>query len=613
MKRLSLSGWTMRPLSKLSMRTKMVAAFSVPILVLGLFLVGPVSSMVTDSARHATLSSGNQSFEQACSLLDYFLHTMDYASDQIYYNNDLQSILSSPNFHGGRNRAVQYREYLQLDKVFTSAEGPDVIYQAKIYIPDDINYINDYHFSGQSDLEKLSNYKEIMETLRTSRLYYTDVHTVYVPGKSAPADVISLMRLIRTTNGTAEPLAVAEISILESKIRNVLCNADSTEDGCVFLINLEDTVLAASNASIIDDTTPPHTPADDWETVKVKGEPYYMRSAYLSNGSWILVSLLSERSVSQSGNALRKNILFATFSAILVCFLVACYLAGYYTRSLKMLQSKMRLVQQGQFDVSFSNSFINSEDEIGGLFKSFEYMTHELERLMREQYRIGQAVQSAELRALQAQINPHILYNTLDLINWEALDHNAPLIAELTYSLASFYRISLNKGRHIVTLEEELLHVEAYINLENFHFDGAIHFIRDVPSELLDFACINIILQPFVENSINHGFANHPEKESCRIVIRAERVENSIFLYIEDDGVGMTQEEMEKIFIQNENDKRSTHGYGIKNINSRLHLYYGSEYGLSFGKSANGGMLVCIHIPAMTLSEAESKFAFLTM
>ncbi len=140
---------------------------------------------------------------------------------------------------------------------------------------------------------------------------------------------------------------------------------------------------------------------------------------------------------------------------------------------------------------------------------------------MQQQYKSGKAVKSAQLKALQAQIKPHFLYNTLDLINWEAMDHGAPEIAEIAKSLARFYRISLNRGQQVVTIEQELRHVEAYVKIQNHHFDGAISLKTDVPEELLPLGCINIILQPLVENSIMHGIAEIPYIQECNVSISA--------------------------------------------------------------------------------------------
>ena len=176
---------------------------------------------------------------------------------------------------------------------------------------------------------------------------------------------------------------------------------------------------------------------------------------------------------------------------------------------------------------------------------------------MLEQYRLGKNVKTAELRALQAQINPHFLYNTLDLINWEAMDYNAPEIMEIARNLAQFYRISLNKGRQIVRVEEEL------------------HLQIDADEGVEELACINIILQPFVENAIMYSIAKAPDRETCRIHIRAACEGQDLVFRITDNGFGMSREQIERIFEENSYDVSL--GYGAKNVNFRIMLCYGEE------------------------------------
>ena len=189
-------------------------------------------------------------------------------------------------------------------------------------------------------------------------------------------------------------------------------------------------------------------------------------------------------------------------------------------------------------------------------------MTAELKNLMRAQYRSGKAVKSAELRALQAQIKPHFLYSTLDLINWEAFEHDAPEISEIAQNLAKFYRISLNKGRQILTVREELEHVRAYVSIENRHFDDAICLHIDVPEDLQALACINIILQPFVENAIVHGFAGKPGARRLQYPHRGVARSGDVVFMVSDDGPGMTEAQTKAIFRRN--TARQVSGYGVK-------------------------------------------------
>ena len=599
--------------SKHSMRTKLMASFSGPMLLLCIMLMLPVYSAVVNQSRDSALFSNGQSFEQAHSFLSNYIHTMEFVSEQIYYNGDLQRILSSEDFHGNRNIAVQYREYLELNRIFVSAEMSDIIYQAQIYIPEEINYINRYHFSSESALKRRDDYEAFNEAMKRSKLYFTGVREIYIPGKADGARVVSLLRTIRRTDGSSLPLVVQEISILESQIQNVLVKADITREGFVYLMNGRGEIIGASDPETVErlkaaGELPSFRQYPEWTTLKLQDTSYYIRSAYHPTSDWMMVSLITEREVLGSSDEIQRLMVSLTISVVSVFFVISYGLANHYTRRLNKLRTTIERVQQGDFEVSLPRM---SEDEIGVLFASFQDMARRLKSLMEQQYQAGQAVQNAELRALQAQINPHILYNTLDLINWEALDHDAPVIAELTYSLARFYRISLNHGRHVVTIEEEIQHVETYVALENFHFNGAIRLEAKIPDEIRELACINIILQPFVENAILHGYVEKGESELCHITITAARDEGDVVLKIMDDGVGITPEQMTTMFLRN--TSRASHGYGVKNINGRLKLCYGDHYGLDYSSTPGVGTTVCIRIPAMALEEAEERFAHLSM
>ena len=156
----------------------------------------------------------------------------------------------------------------------------------------------------------------------------------------------------------------------------------------------------------------------------------------------------------------------------------------------------------------------------------------------------------------------------------------------------------------MISIGEEIEHVEVYVNIENYHFDNAISLEVDVPEELKSYACLNIILQPFVENAIVHGIAEDPKIESCEIQIGARREENDIIFSVQDDGPGVNVEQMQKETQQD--IRKAQHGYGVRNINFRLKLCFGEKYGVTY-KESEKGTHVEIKIPLMTMEEAEEK------
>ena len=599
-----------RWLPRHSMRTRLFLLFSVTVVLILLLVLISLQYFISSDYREGLLRSADQSFEQAYSNLSNNVDTMLYISDIIYYNGDLQRILSVENARLEKGPDEQFREFLQLDKVFSSAEMSDAIVFARIFVPDETLYSNNVlHFAGVSELKNRADYEEFLDSSQHEKAFFTTPEDVLFPGSKESINIVSLLRAIRTADSLAAPLCVQQISMRTSRIQSIMNMSDITSKGLTCLVNRSGKLVCASDAdspllNALGDIElfPAADKIDVWRPQSLKGGQYLLQEKWLDKAGWKLVFLLPEEEIQAQGRRITLIILTLASLAVLAVFIVSYLIANYYTGQLGKLNKMMRVVQAGNLDIRFQEE---GTDEIGQLFQRFGYMTRELKNLMEEKYRSGAAIKSAQFRALQAQINPHFLYNTLDLINWEAMDHNAPEIAEITRSLASFYRITLNKGRQVVTIEEELRLVRAYVSIENRYFNGAISLKLDVPQELLGLACINILLQPFVENSIMHGIAENPMIQECNISIRAERQGGDILFVVTDDGLGMTQEQIAQLLTSSGED--STHGYGIKNINSRIRLCYGEKYGLQFRSDPGQGTTALIRIQALTVEQAEEK------
>ncbi|MDF2986874.1 MAG: integral rane sensor signal transduction histidine kinase [Eubacterium sp.] len=234
----------------------------------------------------------------------------------------------------------------------------------------------------------------------------------------------------------------------------------------------------------------------------------------------------------------------------------------------------------------------NGEDEIGELTDSFNSMAGKINGLLDEQYRLGYEIKNLELKVLQSLINPHFLYNTLDMIYWLAVKNKVPAIENAAKSLGRFYNLSLGHGEDIVTLEKELTHVSTYVNIQNMRFEDKIKLVVDVPDELYSCRIIKIVLQPLVENAILHGIY---EKEDSRgtITISGDASDGILQITIEDDGVGMNTEHLSAL-LSTPGENR---GYGVWNINERIRLTYGEPYGLQFTSTPNAGTCVFVKFP----------------
>lgn len=592
-----------------TMRTRLILSFSAPVLAVMLLVLVGVHRILLSGSEAQVLSTARSSYDQAYELATSYIELMMYASDSIYYNGDLQRILSSRSYRAEMPAADRYREFLVLDDVFSMAENVELIYRTGIYLSSDIPYTNNnMHIMPLETLFERSDYERYVYTAQRDRYYFSPPVDLYTPGSDVPTRVVTLLRPVRTTDGADRYICIEQVSVEAEAFSNVLSYAQATEGSFVYLTDEYHQLIASTDSTKYwalkrGKELPANEDDAEWTRMNLDNRQYYVLRRHIPNARWTLTAMIPVEDVSAQSRYVTIVLVALAVLILSAIVFVAIMLANSYTRRLKNLNEMIQRVRSGELKAERGSD--RDVDEISELFSSFSDMTAELKNLMRAQYRSGKAVKSAELRALQAQINPHFLYNTLDLINWEAFEHDAPEISEIAQNLARFYRISLNKGRQILTVREELEHVRAYVSIENCHFDDAICLHIDVSEELQSLACINIILQPFVENAIVHGFAENPARGVCNIRIEAWREAEDVVFMVSDDGPGMTEAQTKAIFRRN--TARQVSGYGVKNIHSRIQLSFGEAYGVTYRNTKESGTAVYIRLPALTPEEAEKR------
>ena len=293
---------------------------------------------------------------------------------------------------------------------------------------------------------------------------------------------------------------------------------------------------------------------------------------------------------------LRNIMLLIGISMAIACVFFANTTANNITKRLSHVNEKMLEVRSGRLTPLPHSTPRNAWDEIDTLMDTYNYMIGEMAVLIETQYQNGKELKNAELRTLQAQINPHFLYNILDLIHWFAEEGMMDEINTAISSLATFYRISLSNGQEQILLQDELTHVEAYIRLQNLRFQNTIQYNCLVDRRLLNLPVIKMILQPLVENAILHGLFEKDEMGGIITIRSWLKDSQKLFLVISDDGVGMDAEQMERL-NKNQQTPNSGHGYGVQNVNSRLLLSYGSDFRLYYESKPGAGTRVYVRIP----------------
>lgn len=247
-------------------------------------------------------------------------------------------------------------------------------------------------------------------------------------------------------------------------------------------------------------------------------------------------------------------------------------------------------------------------DEITELGMSFNIMIGKIRELLDSKIKEQENLKKAELRALQAQINPHFLYNTLDTIIWMAESKRTDQVIEIVRALSNFFRISLSKGRDWITIGEEIERTRSYLTIQKMRYRDIMDYEVRVDEQVLGNTILKLILQPLVENALYHGIKN--KRSGGTITVRArQRNENEVLLEVEDNGIGFTPDRLAQLQAELEDDSgeiKLESGFGIGNVNKRIKLYYGKPYGLSIKSEYHTGTCATLVIPARTDDAAEN-------
>ncbi len=590
------------------MHKRMMLYFSVPLILVQILLCFLCYPQVVRHYREKTDYSMEQSVSQAISFTESYLRNMTYLANMVEDNGVIQNTLSADGFGEERPYMEQWLEYYELNKEFNSYEISNSVYRFCLYVPDEVMYAgNQYYFDGVSRLKERSDYVDLRYALNRGEDYVAISRERDGVDQQDTSQMVTLYHRIASKKEKEEELGICSISVSAKYFQDIMKNANITSEGLVYLMSENGRMITSSNSSILQKMQKKgillNYGAELFMEKRKEGQKeYYITRQNVDGASWQMILIIPENEYEDQYRFLWLSAALMLGSMIAVIVLMSYLLSGYYVGRLKKLNVEMTGLESGNLNANLP--ITTEEDEIEEIYHNFNGMVQEVQRLMQEHYQLGKEVKMAEVRALQAQINPHFLYNTLDLINWISMDYGAEEIGTLTWNLARFYRLSLNHGKSLISIGEEVEHVEVYVNIENYHFDNAISLEVDVPEELKSYACLNIILQPFVENAIVHGIAEKPDIESCEIRICARREEQDIVFSVQDDGPGVDVKEMQK---ETQQDIRTAqHGYGVRNINFRLKLCFGEKYGVTYLESEKGTH-VEIKIPVMTMAEAEEK------
>lgn len=565
-------------------------SFIFPLFIMSTVIYKEVSSSMIDNVRY----SAKQSYEQVNDYLEYRIEQILHISDVIVMNQEIKTILDSK----GEDvyRQMELRE--ELRQSIQEIEGSNQDLNIRVYVSEELSWTTDGDYIWPIEQ---ADEAEWYQKKGEGKVYFSP--GIYLEPKYSE-NTIALVRNIVSNEDYDRRIGVLRMDINLKAIKTTLQNAVITPDAVTYLVNTENVVVAASDweqmeklgfSGILEN---PFAYDKYWDNDELnegmleKQTVYYMKDK-IRNTDWEMITVIPERDMLNDVVRIQGMIIL-----VMICFggltiIGIAIINASIIKRISRLVSSMKLVQAGNLDIHLEN---DSEDEIGILYDNYNTMIERVSDLMEQQYQMGQKLKSAELKALQSQINPHFLYNTLDTINWLAHAGRTNEICSTVIALAKYYRLILNKGEDVLPLGKELSHVGYYIRIQDIRYPGKITFYQEVPLELQNYIVPKIILQPLIENAIIHGILKKKEKQGVIRITGFLDEGNVVCITIEDDGVGMDEETLYHVLDGSIRSRGSS--YGIKNVNARIRIMFGEEYGLFYDSKKGEGTKITLRFPA---------------
>lgn len=387
-------------------------------------------------------------------------------------------------------------------------------------------------------------------------------------------------------------------------LRDILTENLINDGSLSYITNDRDAVLTTSDSNMIglyyinyDTIRDNLMSSNSFIEQEITGNRVFVGFYYIQSADWFMVTVLPNEPILVKTIQMMAFFLLICLISIIAGILVSLWLSRSLTRRIAAVSRQMSLVKNDTPPVLMSEP--QSVDEIGELVDSYNYMVRKINRLIAEQAESAEELRISEFNSLQAQINPHFLYNTMDMISWKAQQGKTAETTAAIRDLSRFYKLTLSRKNTITTVEDEIEHATIYMRLQNMRFGNAIDFVVDIPDSLLEIRIPTLIFQPIIENSLLHGILEK-ECKTGTIVLTGWIEADAAVIMISDDGVGMSQEKLDTLLTDKNGsgDRSASRGHiAIYNTHRRLQILFGPDYGLSYRSTPGKGTDVEIRIP----------------
>lgn len=420
------------------------------------------------------------------------------------------------------------------------------------------------------------------------------------PYKSYSAeDIISISKAVIDKN-TNESIGVVMADINLKKFDDIISDNNIGEKGFFYLLdNNNNIVYSPVNPTIYRINSNKFNNKKDSFIYSINNETFKIMYTTSSVTGWKTIGVFSFKDITKDITGMERfTLIIAIITSLLAVFFSLLFTKSIVT-PIRELRTLMKGVESGDLDLKFEEH--KYSNEFGELGHSFNHMVSEIKQLINMVYEEQRSKRKAEIETLQAQIKPHFLYNTLDTIAWMAEDYNAKDIVKLVSALTKVFRIGLNKGKEVIKLRDEIEHINSYLIIQKYRYEDKLSYEINFHKDILDILILKLITQPIVENAIYHGIKE--KRGKGEISINFTKVVDEIIITVEDNGAGISEEKLQNInsMLETSNsfyiDSGSGSGYGISNVNTRIKLSYGQNYGLRYYSKLGVGTKVEIRLP----------------
>lgn len=565
--------------------TVAVLVLSAVVIVTGVSMKFTNTSIFENSSEytHTIIQQMNQNID---SYIDY----MENIAYLISSNEDVQDYL----FDEKIDNEGRYRILNQLQTILDSRSD---IRNVGIISKNGRMLINDGSKSVNQDLDLNTQEWYATALEKPNGPILTSSHVQHIISGERPW-VITLSRGIRDRSGSGEKEGVFFIDLNYSAISELCDQSTVGTKGYAFILDAKGNIvyhpqqqqlyneLQTENISLIMDT-------DEDTVLTGTGNDGKLYSISRSEKTgWTVVDCTNVKELLSKSRQAQSVYVLTAIILVIVALLFSRFMARSITLPIQKLRDSMKKVQEGDFSVS--DVVVDSKNEIGSLTKSFDVMTHRIHELMEQNVHEQKEKRKSELKALQSQINPHFLYNTLDSIIWMAEGKKNEEVVLMTASLARLLRQSISNEDEVVPIANEVEYARGYLTIQKMRYKDKLEFQIEVDSSILYIPLIKLVLQPIIENAIYHGL-KYKESKGL-LIVKGFMKDGNAVLQVIDDGVGMDEETLAHIYDKHKVNYHSN-GVGVYNVQKRLKLYYGEDYGITYTSELGKGTTATITIP----------------